>query len=83
MMADEYPKYHLPPFDEYPIEVRLRFRTEKDRKEFIGGLSDGFGENFCQLDWEWMATARGEPVSISATEAAVLAVDVFEPREDE
>jgi len=42
-----------PNFDEYPHRVTLCFKSEDEKKFFIAGLSDGFGENICDLDWEW------------------------------
>ena len=45
-------KKHIPKFDEFPVRVTLCFQGQADRDEFMGGLSDGFGENWCQLDWE-------------------------------
>jgi hypothetical protein len=37
---------------EFPVhEITLRFRSEADKEEFMGQLSDGWGENVCQLFW--------------------------------
>lgn len=33
----------------FPIRVTLCFRDAAARDEFMGGLSDGFGENWCDL----------------------------------
>jgi len=35
----------------HPIRVTLCFRTEAERRYVMGQLSDGFGEN--ELDMEW------------------------------
>lgn len=34
-----------------PVEVVLRFRNKQERDYFMGQLSDGFGENECDLKW--------------------------------
>ncbi len=38
--------------DEYPASITLRFRDEDERNEFLGQLSDGWGENYCRLAWD-------------------------------
>jgi hypothetical protein len=47
-----------PKWEQYPVSVELRFRTKEQRDEFMGGLSDGFGENFCELEWPWKNAPR-------------------------
>lgn len=37
---------------QYPVTVRLRFKSELHRDVFMGQLSDGWGENHCSLQWE-------------------------------
>ena len=32
-------------------EVTLRFRNQQEKQKFLEELSDGYGENHCQLDW--------------------------------
>lgn len=32
--------------------VILHFENKKERSHFMGGLSDGFGENDCMLKWD-------------------------------
>lgn len=51
-MADEPGN---PNFEEYPVTVTLHFRTPAQRQIFMGGLSDGFGEEWCDLNWPWKA----------------------------
>lgn len=34
------------------VAVTLVFRNQEERDFFMGGLSDGFGENECSLAWE-------------------------------
>lgn len=34
-------------------EVLLVFKSEDEKKYFLGGLSDGWGENIVDLDWDW------------------------------
>lgn len=36
----------------YPVAITLRFRTVEDKNLFMGGLSDGWGENACALSWD-------------------------------
>ena len=40
-------------WDDYPIKVELCFRTQQQRDYFMAGLSDGFGENDCELLWPY------------------------------
>lgn len=35
----------------HPITVTLRFKSAADREAFMSGLSDGWGEDHCQLNW--------------------------------
>lgn len=35
------------------LSVTLRFESEEALQRFMGGLSDGWGENFCTLEWPW------------------------------
>lgn len=71
------PKKHIPAFDEHPVRVTLCFKTKKDRDEFMGGLSDGFGENFCGLDWEYDKGDSGPGFE----SAELFTVEVFEPED--
>jgi hypothetical protein len=52
------------------IEVTLRFKTDEDKQEFMGQLSDGWGENWVSLDW-------GHP-NVSFEEATVFDVEVHD-----
>lgn len=38
--------------DERPT-VTLRFKSEHAKEFFMGQLSDGWGENHCNLRWPW------------------------------
>jgi hypothetical protein len=40
-----------PNLSEYPVKVKLHFKSEAARRQFLGGLSDGWGENYCDMDW--------------------------------
>lgn len=40
-----------PNWDDFPVTVELRFRTAEERDRLMAQLTDGFGENFCWLDW--------------------------------
>lgn len=33
------------------VLVTLRFETEEAKRFFMGGLSDGFGESACEIEW--------------------------------
>lgn len=44
----------------YPVQVVLRFRDEEAKKEFMGQLSDGWGENLVMLEWPWEQYAKGD-----------------------
>ncbi len=39
--------------EEFPFAVTLRFKSEAEKQDFMGGLSDGWGENVCSLHWSW------------------------------
>lgn len=56
------------------IEATLRFKTDEDKQEFMGQLSDGWGENWVSLDW-------GHP-NVSFEEATVFDVEVFDVRDE-
>ncbi len=32
-------------------QVLLEFDSAREKREFMGQLSDGWGENYCMLDW--------------------------------
>ena len=34
------------------VQVVLKFRSEYEKNYFMGQLSDGWGENFVNLEWE-------------------------------
>lgn len=36
---------------EKPAEIVLRFKSKAEKEYFMAGLSDGFGENQCSLEW--------------------------------
>lgn len=45
--------------DEFPVVVELRFKSQDAKDQFLGGLSDGWGEDACDLTWEGdMDTAK-------------------------
>lgn len=35
------------------ISVTLKFKSEDDKKDFMAGLCDGWGEGYCRLKWPW------------------------------
>jgi len=69
-----------PDWTEFPERVELCFRSKADRDEFMGGLSDGFGEEFCQLDWPWKSAPRLASGAIVGFDTQPrFAVTVYEP----
>jgi hypothetical protein len=44
-------------FSKYPVTSTLHFKNEEERDEFMGQLSDGWGENLVYLDWNWHSGA--------------------------
>lgn len=32
-------------------EIKLQFKDKAAKDKFMGGLCDGFGENYCALKW--------------------------------
>lgn len=45
-MSEEYS-------EEYPVSVTLHFKNERERDFFMAGLSDGWGEDACSLQWPY------------------------------
>jgi hypothetical protein len=39
--------------DQDDIKVVLHFESKKDRNDFMGGLVDGWGEDHCNVQWDW------------------------------
>lgn len=37
--------------NDFPVTVTLRFRSEEERRYFMGQLSDGWGESEVELSW--------------------------------
>lgn len=56
------------------VSVTLHFPSQEARDYFMGGLSDGFGEAHCALDWE---------NNQSFAEASEFCVTVFHHRTGE
>ncbi len=65
-----------PRADDYPVSVTFRFRTQEEKSAFLGGLSDGWGENECSLDWCWRDAEPGDLYS-----AEWVAVTPFDDEE--
>lgn len=65
-----------PNFNDYPVRVTLHFRSNAQRDEFMGGLSDGFGENECNLDWPWKSAPRNEFGIVGFDKQERFAVDL-------
>lgn len=59
---------------EYPVAITLRFKSDDEKKDFMTGLSDGWGENSCSLAWPW-----GDGASFD--DVVDYGVDVFERSE--
>jgi hypothetical protein len=57
-----------------PVEITLRFKSVEDKKEFLGGLMDGWGENYCNLIWDWEA-------GVQFSDAPAFDVEVIDVRE--
>lgn len=38
--------------EKFPVRVTLGFRNKDERDEWLGQLSDGWGENLTRLDWD-------------------------------
>lgn len=59
-----------PNLEEHPETVTFHFKDAAARHQFMGGLSDGWGENYCDLDWAW---ASKKPVDLGdASDVVVL-----------
>ncbi len=57
-------------------EVTLRFRNSREKNRFLVGLSDGFGEEHCQLSW-------GAENGVHLKEAKVIDVTPWGPLDDD
>lgn len=44
----------------YPVAVTFHFKDKKALQQFLGGLSDGWGENYCDMDWAWKKKRKGQ-----------------------
>ena len=61
------------------VEITLRFKTEDDKRAFMGGLSDGFGEAHCDLGWNYEEFTEEQIRSGEAFHSVrVFDVDVFD-----
>jgi hypothetical protein len=38
--------------EEFPVSLNLRFRNEQEKSDFLGQLSDGWGEGVVYLTWD-------------------------------
>ena len=83
-VRDNNPQDDAPPvpgrpnWDEFPVSVELRFRSQADREHFMGQLSDGFGEAYCNLEWPWAAAPRGpHGETLGFNEQSRFAVEVM------
>jgi hypothetical protein len=64
---------------DYPFAVTLRFKTKESRNHFMGGLSDAWGENECNLEWPSENWTEAENRSGKAfEECEVFGVTVFD-----
>lgn len=55
--------------------VKLNFATEEEKRLFMGGLCDGWGENYCSLSWNYSRVPFDD-----CNEFTVF--DVYDPREE-
>lgn len=71
---------------DYPVTITLRFRTVEEKHFFMGGLSDGWGENACGLSWDTSLDLNwdGDPdkPNYSFGVATTFLVDPFEDDEE-
>lgn len=57
---DDTPKYAGKDPDpvEFPVVVEFRFKSDVARRQFLGGLSDAWGENWCDMDRAFRSMAE-------------------------
>ncbi len=68
-----------PDFSQYPATLTLHFKSEAEKREFMGQLSDGWGENHVMLDWPWKTRPRRPDGGIDGFhEQQRFTVDVLE-----
>lgn len=58
----------------YPHSIILRFRTPEDKDQFVGQLSDGWGESHCDLVWPYEA-------GIDLANSSMIGVDLSDEEE--
>lgn len=63
--------------EKYPVAVTLRFKSEAAKRNFLGGLSDGWGEGFCDLEWDWLKYTSKELSEGAFYQQAEFGVTVF------
>jgi len=61
------------------ISITLHFKSKADRDEFMGQLSDGWGEEHCVLYWRWQDGITFE----DATEFDVVVLGRLDEQFDE
>lgn len=57
------------------VTVTLRFKNRDDRHHFMGGLTDGWGENACDLHW-------GQERGVMSRDADTFDVTMWSDEED-
>jgi hypothetical protein len=63
---------------EFPVVgPTLRFRSEAERRWFFGGLSDGWGENACDISWGWDKNGPGGMSRARLEEQREVGITVF------
>ena len=66
---------------EYPVAVTLRFRDQAQRDFFMGQLSDGWGENQCELTWDGRRSfARNDVFGVDLPEDDIAEIAECERR---
>jgi hypothetical protein len=59
--------------------VTLEFKDEREKEYFLGQLSDGWGENYVELDWD---SSKGNLEKASTVMVTPICVLCEEPHED-
>lgn len=57
--------------------ITLTFNSQKDRRKFLKGLADGFGQEHCQLSWD------GDDKGVSLLDTTIVHVIPEGPFEDD
>lgn len=73
--------------EDYPVTITLRFQSVEAKNKFMGGLSDGFGENYCGIAWDLTLDKSwyGDPykANYSFKMADTFLIEPFEDEDEE